>query len=73
MEVTVDDVFGLPDLPRELMKFTGGKTLSYRMLYQRVLNGALPASRSRGGRWVINRRDLPEIAAALRLPAGRAS
>jgi hypothetical protein len=64
----VDDVFGLPELPLELKRFTGGKTVTYRMLYQSVLNGQVPATRSTGGRWVIYRRDLPEIAAALRLP-----
>jgi hypothetical protein len=66
----MDKVFGLPDLPRELKTFTGGKTLSYRMLYQKVLNGALPAKRSNGGRWVIDRNDLPEIAATLGLKKG---
>ena len=60
-------MLNLPDLPRELLSYTGGKTVSYRRLYTRVLNGTLPASRSHGGRWVIDRDDIPQIAAALGL------
>lgn len=67
----MDKIFGLPDLPRELKSYTGGRTLSYRMLYQKVLNGTLPASRSNGGRWVIDRDDLPQIATTLGLTEGK--
>jgi hypothetical protein len=63
----MEKTIGLTDLPRELKTFTGGKTLSYRMLYQKVLNGALPAGRSSGGRWIIDRDDLPKIAETLGL------
>jgi hypothetical protein len=63
----VENVLSLPDLPRELMAYTGGKTVSYRRLYTRVLNGSLPAKRSHGNRWLIDRDDIPKIAAALGL------
>ena len=63
----MENTLALPDLPRELLAYTGGRTVSYRRLYTRVLNGSLPASRSQGGRWIIDRDDIPRIAAAFGL------
>lgn len=61
------NILNLPDLPVALKQYTGGKTMSYRRLYHRVLDGTLPASRSKVGRWVIKEEDLPQIAHALGL------
>jgi hypothetical protein len=63
----VDNLLALPDLSRELMAYTGVRTVSYRRLYNRVLNGTLPARRSQGNRWLIDRDDIPKIAEAFGL------
>ena len=55
----------LADAPRELAKL--GVRVSYRKLYDRVLNGDLPAFRGENGRWYFAPRDLPSVAKALRL------
>ena len=61
----------LPDLCRELIA-SGYTPPSYTTLYNRIVSGRLPARREISG-WVIARDDLPEIAAALRLPRAPAA
>jgi hypothetical protein len=68
-DLPVENVLPLPDLSRELLAYTGGRTVSYRRLYTRVLNGSLPARRSAGNRWLVDRDDIPAIAAQLGLKA----
>lgn len=67
-----ENPINLAQLPRELARLTGGNPPAYRDLYQRVLNGQIPAE-SVNGRWYVAAADLPSIAAALGLTAENAA
>ena len=58
--------FPISDVPREL-KAKYGKTVSYRKVYNGVIDGRLPAKRGDNGRWLMAEADLPAIAEALGL------
>jgi hypothetical protein len=48
-----DNTMAVSELPRRVQELTGGAaTISYRTLYGRVLDGAVPAERRRG-RWHV--------------------
>jgi|SRR5690349_18091083 len=64
------ETVSLTDLPRALRDYTGGETATYQMLYRYILNGYFPAEKSSGGRWLVLREDLPEIARVLGLGLG---
>jgi hypothetical protein len=51
----------LPLLPRELRELTD-RAPSYRALYLAALDGRIPATIGRNGRWSVDRHDLPRIA-----------
>ena len=56
-----DDLINLTCAPREIGELTGKKPPTYRSLYNRVVDGQLPAERH-NGRWYLSRADLANIA-----------
>lgn len=62
------DQFPLGELPRELRKLE--VVINYQRAWRAVSDGRIPAERV-GGRYFINRADLPEIAATF-APTGGA-
>ncbi len=56
----------LPDAPRRLAALTGGPTRSYARVWRGVVNAEFPAIRD-NGRYFIDEKNLPEVAAALGL------
>ena len=54
-------------VPQKLAKRTGQTGLSYRRLYNGVLDGTVPAERGANGRWYVAEEDLDAIAAAFGL------
>lgn len=55
----------LADAPRRIQE-QHSVFVSYRRLYQAVLDGRVPAERGGNGRWQIAEEDLPAIAETLR-------
>ena len=66
------DLIGLTELPTALRRLTGAEPPPYRALYAKVVDGAVPAERTRG-RWYVDRRNLAAIAKGfgLTVPAER--
>jgi hypothetical protein len=52
----------LSELPREIAALNGGRTPSYRALYNACLDRRIPADRGDNGRWTVLRRNVPLIA-----------
>jgi len=69
--VTGAATIALTDLPRKLREITGGTATvpSYRIIYGRVLDGAISAER-RNGRWYVTDAVVREIASSLSAGAG---
>ena len=62
------ELIGLTELPTALRRLTGAEPPSYRALYAKVVDGAVPAERVRG-RWYVDRCNLGNIAQQLGLRA----
>jgi hypothetical protein len=61
----------ITELPREIAAITGNPPPSYRKVYERVLDGLIPAERL-NGRWFVQESHLPAIAALFqRRPTGK--
>ena len=61
-----NDKIKLPETARRLRE-DYGVVVSYRSIYHKVLDGAIPAERdATGSRWVVNVSDLPAIADSLK-------
>jgi hypothetical protein len=77
MPMTVPrDWIPLPRVPAELGRAYGPAAVaeagaSYYALWRLVVDGIIPAERV-GGRWYVDRPDLPRVAEALGLPAATA-
>ena len=64
----MENTFPLTDITRALKQYTDGPAVPYRRLYNRVIDGVLPAERDdTGKRWMIDRNDIPVIAKTLGL------
>jgi hypothetical protein len=59
------ELIPLTQVPREIDKLTG-RLLSYRRLYNLILDGRVPAEQD-NARWQIRRADLPAIITQLGL------
>jgi hypothetical protein len=64
-------VIPLADAPCELRK--QGVPITYRKLYQLVLDGVVPAERGENGRWLIRQANLPQIIEFVNSRFGRQS
>jgi len=53
-----------PDLARELEAYTGRQPPKYRVLYNLIIDGRLPALKVRG-RWFVRRDELAQVAEML--------
>ena len=60
------DHIALADLPRHLADL-GYQPIPYKRVYNRVLDGVLPAERAKNGRWLVRRDDAHLIADRLGL------
>lgn len=61
----LDDLIPLAQVPRAISHLTGEASPSYRAIYNRTLDGGLPAQRI-GGRWHIRAADLPAVVGIMR-------
>ncbi|WP_120010414.1 hypothetical protein [Teichococcus vastitatis] len=60
----------LTQLPRDLGRFTG-HTIAYRYIWSAAVEGRIQAEQGNNGRWTYDPADVPQIAAALGLPASQ--
>jgi hypothetical protein len=64
------DIIPITELSSEIRKITGQPGPGYRKLHFLACDGVIPAAKS-GRQWVVNRKDLGAVIAALGLPAKR--
>ncbi|UMA67283.1 hypothetical protein LVO79_21120 (plasmid) [Roseivivax marinus] len=68
----MSDTHPLTSLPRALLE-AGYEGTTYRAVYARAVDGAIPASQGKNGRWTFQLADLPQIAEALSLSDAHAA
>jgi hypothetical protein len=65
----MSDRVSLTELPREISALNGGRTPTYREVYNACVDAKIPADKGDNGRWTVLRRNVPMIAKIL---SGRA-
>lgn len=69
----MSEYISLHMLPRELKEIAGPAAPGYQRLYRLTVDGNLPATRTKTGRWLIDRAHIPAIMEVLGLTAKVAS